>query len=94
MLGLRPVLISFGLHGGPDADPEDQQVEYDGGHQARDVESHVTGAAAQTQCGAALLAGCWVNWPDQTDSLTQCVCSKWVESPGAVGLTDKQDFVV
>lgn len=49
MLGPRPVLIPFGLEGGPDADPEHQQVEYDGGHQSWHVESHVPGAAALTE---------------------------------------------
>ncbi len=49
MVCLSPVFIPFGFNGGPDADSEHQQVEYDGGYQSRDVESHADGpGAAQT----------------------------------------------
>lgn len=47
---LRPASILLGLDGGPDADTEDQQVEDDGGHQTRDVQSHVDAPAAAHIC--------------------------------------------
>lgn len=50
MTCLRPVFIPFGFEGGPDADPEHQQVEHEGGHQPRDVKSHADSQGEQKQC--------------------------------------------
>lgn len=40
VVGLHPALVPLGFNRGPDADPQNQQVEHEGGHQPRDVQSH------------------------------------------------------
>lgn len=46
-MGLQPDLIPLGPDGSPDANPEDEQVEDDGGHQPWDVQSHLQTSAAR-----------------------------------------------
>lgn len=73
-LSLVPVaLFGFllGLDGGPDADPEDQQVEEDHNSHAGDVESHDGAAVVRMRSAASSLDG------------AACVCAPGGSGAGA-----------